>query len=84
MDNTVLLITNMPTPYRIPLFNELSQQLSGRGLNLVVIFGTLSEKRRKWNIELDDCKFEYRILKSNGIKFTKSETVSLMYLGLIP
>jgi hypothetical protein len=35
---TVVLITNIPTPYRIPLFNLLSEEMRIAGMELHVIF----------------------------------------------
>ena len=52
--NKILLVTNIPTPYRIPLFNELNKQLKGRGLKLKIIFGSLAYQRRKWEVNMSE------------------------------
>lgn len=61
----VAIITNYPSPYRIPLFEELSKHI-----NLTVYFTSISkkngklkikDKRRQWNIK-DDYNFKYKFL----------------------
>jgi len=78
----MLLITNIPTPYRIPLFNELNRQLSDEGYSLKVIFGALEYTRRKWEINLEECKFEYLVLPSRAIRLGNSESAIFTYSGL--
>ncbi len=75
----ILLITNIPNPYRIPLFNELNQQLLAEGYALKVVFGALGYSRRKWNINLEDCEFDYTILPSKAIKKKGQESVIFTY-----
>jgi glycosyltransferase involved in cell wall biosynthesis len=80
---TIWLITNLPTPYRIPLFNELGRKLSERGYALKVIFGALGEPRRKWNINTDEFEFDWQVLEGKGIKYRNSESLSFTYPGLL-
>ena len=61
----VVLVTNTPTPYRIPLFNELERQLSELGVKLIVVFGSNTYKSKKWVVDLSCCTFDYYILQSN-------------------
>jgi len=75
----ILLITNIPNPYRIPLFNELNQQLLAEGYALKVVFGALGYSRRKWNINLDDCEFDYVVLPSKTIRSGDQENVIFTY-----
>lgn len=79
---TVLLVTNIPTPYRIPFFNELSRQLKEKGYSLKVVFGALGYARRKWQIDMSDCRFEYAVLKSRKLYFTDPDKVMFDYPGL--
>lgn len=79
---TVVLVTNIPTPYRIPLFNELADQLDRNGLSLKVVFGALGYERRKWAIDMNDCRFEYEVLPNAVFRFKGSESVSFTYRGL--
>jgi len=78
----VLLITNIPTPYRIPLFNELNRQLGEKGMALDVVFGALGSPRRRWKPSLEDCRFSYKILSSRTIRFRDPEKSALTYSGL--
>jgi len=75
----ILLITNIPNPYRIPLFNELNQQLLAEGYALKVVFGALGYSRRKWNINLEDCEFDYTVLPSKFFKKKGQENVIFTY-----
>jgi glycosyltransferase involved in cell wall biosynthesis len=81
--NTILLITNIPTPYRIPLFNELHEQLKEKGLKLKVIFGALGYPRRKWNVEMSSWKYDYEVLHSCRLSLFDPEKVVFTYRGLL-
>jgi len=81
--NKILLITNIPTPYRIPLFNELHEQLKKKGLKLKVIFGALGYPRRKWNVEMSSCRFDYEVLHSCRLSLFDPEKVMFTYRGLL-
>jgi 1,2-diacylglycerol 3-alpha-glucosyltransferase len=62
MTRRVVLVTEIISPYRIPLFNSLAPQ---PGLELHVIF--LSEtdpSLRQWEIYRDEIKFSYQVLPS--------------------
>lgn len=80
--NKILIITNIPTPYRIPLFNELASQLEKRQLKLKVIFGAMGYSRRKWEIDISACRFDYKILSSKKIQLLDQEKVIFTYDGL--
>ncbi|MFX0208310.1 MAG: glycosyltransferase family 4 protein [Candidatus Hodarchaeota archaeon] len=80
--NKIILITNIPTPYRIPLFNELREQLKRKGLGLKVVFGALGYARRKWAVDMSQCKFEYEVLPSKNLYFSDSEKSCFTYSGL--
>ncbi len=75
----ILIITNIPNPYRIPLFNELNKQLLAEGYALKVVFGALGYSRRQWNINLEDCEFDYAVLPSKTIKRKSQESVIFTY-----
>lgn len=78
----VLLITNIPTPYRIPLFNELNRQLEDCGIKLKVIFGAMGYARRIWGIDMSECQFDYQVLPTKKIRFSNPEMSSFTYSGL--
>lgn len=62
MSRRVVLVTEIISPYRIPLFNALARQI---GIDLRVIF--LSEtdpSLRQWQIYKDEIRFSYEVLPS--------------------
>lgn len=75
----VLLVTNIPTPYRIPLLNELHEQLGILGLELKVVFGAFGYARRRWEVDMSECKFEYVVLQDRGINYADPERISFTY-----
>ena len=76
------MITNSPTPYRIPLFNRLREQLLGQGLRLKVVFAVLGYSRRKWAINMSDCNFEYIELSSSVLGSKDRQNLTFTYPGL--
>jgi glycosyltransferase involved in cell wall biosynthesis len=58
----LLVITNIPTPYRIAFFNVLHKQLLKIGGELKVLYCAKNEPDRHWEINLNDQKFDYEIL----------------------
>ncbi len=74
---TVVLITNIPTPYRIPLFNLLSEEMRIAGMELHVIFSSLGYKRRKFEINPKEFKFSYTLL--DGGKYSVGEDAEKTY-----
>ena len=81
-DNTILVITNIPTPYRIPLFNELDRLLDENGMKLKLVFAALGYSRRKWRIDMGECRFDYEVLRSRAFRFKGSESMSFTYPGI--
>jgi len=55
----VLLVTNMPAPYRIPLWNHLNR-LCGGGLK--VLFTECRWPHRSWSVPADEMHFNWRFL----------------------
>lgn len=54
-----MLITNIISPYRIPLFSTISER---GNFNFKVVALAEREKNRKWEIEKEKIKFDYQIL----------------------
>lgn len=52
----IAIITNIPSPYRIPLFEKIAKKV-----DLFVYFMSNSEKEREWDVKLSE-KFKYKIL----------------------
>ncbi len=73
----VVLITNIPTPYRIPLFNLLAEEMRQAGMELHVIFSSLGYKRRKFEINPNDFQFSYTLL--DGGKYSVGEDAEKTY-----
>lgn len=71
----IVLITNMPVPYRNPIFEILSNQLEK---NFLVIFCSKKESNRAWNLE--KLNFNHLFLKENvkakkdGFNFVHNNT----------
>ena len=55
----VALLTEIISPYRIPLLNELSLD---QRVELEVIFFSETEERRKWRIPWEKIRFHNRVL----------------------
>jgi len=53
----VMILHNIISPYRNPLFEELSKKY-----NLTVYFCKENDKERKWSTRLEDYSFNYKIL----------------------
>ncbi len=83
MGKKIILITNIPTPYRIPFFNELNRQLENRDLKLKIVFGGPGYTRRKWKINLSECRFDYVLLPSRRISYSDPERIIFTYSGLL-
>jgi glycosyltransferase involved in cell wall biosynthesis len=80
---TVLLVTNIPSPYRIPLFNEINRQLIERGMELYVVFGNRTYSRRKFDpADESEFKFRYQFLGSGTLNFGNEERTYFSYKGL--
>ena len=58
----LLIVTNIPTPYRIAFFNVLHAQLQKIGGDLKVLYCAKSEPDRHWEINLNEQQFDYEIL----------------------
>ena len=58
----LLIVTNIPTPYRIAFFNVLQAQLQKIGGNLKVLYCAKNEPDRHWEINLNEQQFDYEIL----------------------
>jgi glycosyltransferase involved in cell wall biosynthesis len=68
----VAIITNIPAPYRIPLFEKIAKYPS---VDLCVYFTAISEKNRKWTVKLSR-KFKYKILPGFSLKYRGKDLFS--------
>ncbi len=79
----VVLITNIPNPYRVPLFNELSKQLISESIHLKIIFANRTYKRRRFQLNEGDFEFDYCYLENEAITIgDNSENSYFTYKGL--
>jgi glycosyltransferase involved in cell wall biosynthesis len=70
-DKGVFILTNIPAPYRIPVFNRLAQSCPG----FIVCFLAPTESQRKWAVPVEEMQFAWRFLtNSNGFPAPLSET----------
>jgi glycosyltransferase involved in cell wall biosynthesis len=79
----VMIVTNIPNPYRIPLFNEINYQLATKGIKLKVLFGAKGYSRRMFKIDMHECLFEYLILNGRVFKLRKNKKSLFTYAGLL-
>lgn len=78
----IILVTNIPTPYRIPLFNELSEIFQQMQIDFKVVFGASGYSRRKWKLDMSESHFSYVVLDSKNISLNYSEKAIFTYDGL--
>lgn len=76
----LLIISNIPTPYRIPLFNTIHERLSAQGKQVQFVFAAESHAFRKWKIDIADFKFNYQYLSKNNTN--TNEKTKFYYQGL--
>jgi len=78
----IVLISNTPTPYRVPLFSEIHRQFRENGYELTMIFLTQGYKRRQWKIEQE---FDFPCITLNDLKvqLTQEKMVTLSF-SLLP
>ncbi len=79
----VVIVTNIPSPYRIPLFNEVNKQFIEKGIQLKVLFGSGGYARRKFKLNLGECNFDYEIMDSDKFDLGDKEKTYFTYRGLM-
>ena len=60
----VAMVTNVPAPYRIPLFNTMARRLAAVGGELRVFFQNLESASRPWIGSGGDMEFGYEVMRS--------------------
>jgi glycosyltransferase involved in cell wall biosynthesis len=63
----VALLTNMPSPYRLPFFQSLSTHCS-----LLVLFDSRSEPNRKWRISEENYGFPHDFLQGFFLRYRRT------------
>lgn len=71
------LLTNIPTPYRLPLFQRLSER---PGIALSVAFCAASEQNRRWQL-VSPFSFDHVILPGGTLNLTSTDLVAIHVNG---
>ena len=80
---TILLVTNIPTPYRLPLFNRLSVRLNDKGFRLKVVFCEHGYARRRFELRDESFAFGHEYLDGGTISDSSDvEKTIFLYRGL--
>jgi len=58
----VILLTNILSPYRVPLFNALGRFLRERGYDFKIVFLAERESNRRWRVRKEELKVEHVLL----------------------
>ena len=58
----LVCITNIPSPYRLHLFEHLNRELSARGIAMEVLFMAETERGRYWPFQSQDWSFPHRVV----------------------
>jgi len=58
----LLILTNAPTPYRIPFFNSLHVALERYNAELHVLYCTFREPHRQWDLHVEEQDFPWKVL----------------------
>lgn len=79
----LVLVTNIPNPYRVPLFNELNSQLQAKGIAFKVLFAARGYAHRRFKLSDLDLQFEHQFLDAKPMEVGKAENVRFLYKGLV-
>ncbi|MBL7996234.1 glycosyltransferase family 4 protein [bacterium] len=78
----IVIITNIPSPYRIPLFNQMHERFKSSNWKLHIIFLTKSYRRRKWQIDESEFHFDFEYLRDWNVAY--KEGFTSLALSLLP
>lgn len=73
----VVILTNIPTPYRIPLFNRVAAELAAQQQRLHVLFAMLTYHRRQWENVLAEAQFDYTVMNLPAVPFSHEHVVAI-------
>ena len=76
----IAIVTNIPAPYRIPLFNGIAVRMKAAGATLRVLFLSETDGQRPWMSPDEGRHFEFEILRS--IRLPLGERGSFAPAGL--
>lgn len=78
---TLAVVTNIPTPYRVPLFNTLADTLPEQQWRLHVLFGARGNSRRRWSVPEEGFRFSHEFLHGWNLRLG-TERILNTYGGL--
>jgi len=78
--NKTLIVTNIISPYRIPVWNELNRLLRG---NFKVLFLAERDKNRMWKIPFDQMHFKWEIVPNYSFFIQKLDWGLYFNWGLL-
>ena len=58
----IVVLTNIPTPYRTAFFNNLYRHLTARGVGFHVLYCSESEPRRFWEFDPEDQRYPFTLM----------------------
>lgn len=73
----VVILTNIPTPYRIPLFNRVATELAAQQQRLHVLFALPTYHRRQWENVLAEAQFDYTVMNLPAVPFSHEHVVAI-------
>ncbi|NUM78822.1 hypothetical protein HUU40_31075 [candidate division KSB1 bacterium] len=73
----VVILTNIPTPYRIPLFNRVAAELAAQQQRLHVLFAMPTYHRRQWENVLAEAQFDYTVMNLPAVPFSHEHVVAI-------
>lgn len=79
----VVVVTNIPNPYRVPLFNSVYGLLKDKEVSLKIVFAAETYGYRKFQLDPDSFEFDYKVLDSGQIQLSDIRDVAFLYVGLI-
>jgi len=69
----ILVLTNIPTPYRCYFFSILNKVCKNYNIDFLVLFANKSEKNRNWDYKTFTYDYKYKILNGFSINIDKYE-----------
>lgn len=69
--NTLVSLTNIPTPYRTHFYNKLAHTLKRKNVDLHVIYMAKTEAGRHWYFDEAECDYQYDFLVGSHLQLNK-------------
>jgi glycosyltransferase involved in cell wall biosynthesis len=62
----LVVVTNIPSPYRLHEFAVLYNELAARGIDFEAVFLAVTERGRHWQFDISQCNFPHQIVSSRS------------------